>query len=228
MFYFSNSQRVGFDHISSVDYDAYWKDRGFALNKKLKEREEIMLREIPAGSSVMDIGCGNSLLATKLKEKNCDVSVGDISPLVLEAHKKNGLRTYTVNLEDTDSLKFDRKFDYIILSEVLEHTRNPEDILKKLRPYTTYFYLTIPNSAFYRFRLHLMFSGTFLRQWVHHPSEHLRYWSHIDFLSWLKSQGYKVIKAQASNGLDFGRLKMYTWWPNMFGHQICYLVTTAS
>jgi methionine biosynthesis protein MetW len=228
MFYFSNFSKKGFDHIQSINYDAYWKDRGFEINKKLKEREVIMFNEIPERSKVLDVGCGNSLLPVRLKEKkSCDVAVGDISSVVLEGFKKLGITTYSVDLEKTDTLTFPATYDYIVMSEVLEHTRNPEDILQTLRKYTKTFLLTVPNSAFYRYRIHLMFTGTFLRQWVHHPSEHVRYWSHTDFLMWLKALGLDVKYSHASNGFSLFGIKLYKFFPNMFGHQIVYVVSTS-
>ncbi|MBX4197913.1 methionine biosynthesis protein MetW [Candidatus Parcubacteria bacterium] len=226
MFYFSNSGKRGFTNITAVDYDAYWKERGFKINEKLKEREVIILNEIPAHAKVLDIGCGNSLLPVRLKEKGCDVTVADISTVVLNEYKKIGFKTLHIHLEDTAHLQFASPFDYIIMSEVLEHTRNPEEILTALRPYTRTFVLTIPNSAFYRYRFHLMFTGTFIRQWVHHPGEHLRYWSHTDFLAWLNAFNFNVKKAVASNGFDSMGIPFYTYFPNLFGHQICYFVET--
>jgi len=226
MFYFSHSPHRNFP-THTIDYDGYWKDRGFSINKKLKEREVIMLEHISKGSRVLDIGCGNSLLPLKLKEKGCTVSVADISSIVLAEFKKHGLGTLQLDLEKTETLKLASSYDYIILSEVLEHTRNPEEILLTLKPYTANFILTVPNSAFYRYRLHLLFTGRFLRQWVHHPSEHLRYWSHTDFLDWLQALGFSVSKSVASNGLDIFGLKFFQYFPNLFGHQICYFVNSA-
>jgi len=50
----------------------------------------------------------------------------------------------------------------------------PEDVIKKMSKISKFLVITIPNSAFYRFRLQLLF-GRFLKQWVLHPSEHLRF-----------------------------------------------------
>jgi len=80
----------------------------------------------------------------------------------------------------------------------------------------------LPNSAFYRYRIGLMFKGRFFTQWLYHPSEHLRYWSHIDFLDWLKALNFNIIEFKSSNGPFLKNI-----WPNMFGNQICYLVKTG-
>jgi methionine biosynthesis protein MetW len=227
MFYFNGTRKPDFSSISNLDYDNYWKDRGFSINKSLKEREQIILKEIPPGSTVLDLGAGNSKLPIALKEKGCEVIVGDISDEVLKGFLKHNISTFHINLEEVTKMKFDRNFDYIILSEVLEHIRNPEEILLSLKPYTKYFFLTIPNSAFYRYRFHLMFRGRFFTQWVYHPSEHLRFWSHIDFLEWLRALDLNVIYSKSSNGLSLFKIPLYQWMPNLFGHQICYVADTA-
>jgi methionine biosynthesis protein MetW len=192
MFYFHGTRTPDFVSIRHIDYDDYWRERGFSINKKLKEREEIMLQEIPKGSKVLDLGSGNSLLPVALKNKGCEVTVGDVSKEVLKGYIPYNIKAIHIDLEKTTELFLKDSFDYIILSEVLEHTKNPEDILCALIPFTKYFFLTIPNSAFYRYRIHLFFAGRFFTQWVYHPSEHLRYWSHIDFIDWLKALGFKI------------------------------------
>ena len=155
-------RKPNFNDIKEIDYDDYWQYRGWQINKKLKPREQIMLSMIPTYSKVLDIGCGNSLLPIKLKEKGCVVSVADISKTVLNQYKKFGMESFEINLEKIGGIKLPDKFDYLILSEVLEHTRNPEQIIEALKPYTKYFLITIPNSASYQFRYGLMFRGRFL------------------------------------------------------------------
>ncbi len=227
MSYFSGTRKPDFRNISSLDYDAYWRSRGFHLNETLKERETIIATLIPAGASVLDVGCGNSLLPVVLRDKGCSVTVGDISTIVLAGYKQKGIKTLEVDLENIREDFLFATYDYIILSEVLEHTRNPEEIIQKLKKHTKHFVLTIPNSAFYRYRLHLVFQGRFFTQWVSHPSEHLRFWSHIDFMDWIRDMGLVVDRAESSNGFSFFGLfpGLKNIWKNLFGHQIVYSVT---
>ena len=170
-----------------------------------------------------NIGCGNSLLPVKLKEeKQCLVTVGDVSDKVLAGYSKYHIDGIHIDLE---SEEIDGYYDYMILSEVLEHLKNPEKTITGLKNHASIFFITIPNSAFYRYRLHLMFYGRFFTQWVYHPSEHLRFWSHIDFLDWLDAMGLTVIHCESSNGFSFFGLlpKLKNIWKNLFGHQILYV-----
>jgi len=217
-------RKPDFYNLKDIDYDDYWRFRGWKLNGKLKPREHIMLDIIPASARVMDIGCGNSLLPIKLKEKGCTVSVGDISKIVLDQYQTRGIHGVFVDLEKIDSFKLETRVEYMILSEVLEHVRNPEQIIRMLKPHTDYFLLTVPNSAAYQFRYGLMFRGRFFTQWAYHPSEHLRYWSHIDFLDWLDAMGLDVVATPVSDGFSFRGLLPWLpgLWKNLLGYRMVY------
>ncbi|MEA3398217.1 MAG: methyltransferase domain-containing protein [Patescibacteria group bacterium] len=221
---FNYTRKPDFKNIRSIDYNQYWDERGLKISQNLMPREKIMLGMIGAGKKVIDIGCGHSRLPLEFKAKGCQVEVADISGKVIELFRGQNIPGHIINLEDTGKINFTSRYDFIILSEVLEHTRNPEEIINKLKQFSDYFLITIPNSAFYRYRWHLMFSGRFFTQWVHHPSEHLRYWSHIDFLDWLKAMNLKIINTVASNGFSLFGLwpGLKDIWKNMFGHQIIY------
>lgn len=218
-----------FPDVGRLDYSDYWRNRGFELQKKLREREVLMLDLIPAGARVLDVGCGNSRLPVALKRKGCLVSVADISPIVLDAFRAEGIPGVALDLDGISRAEGLASYDYIVMSEVLEHTRNPEEILKALAPRTSRFALTIPNSAFYPFRFRLFFGGRFFRQWAFHPSEHLRFWSHTDFLDWLAALGFSVEYARASNGFSLKGLLPFAkdLWPNLLGHQMVYVCHTA-
>lgn len=229
MFYFPNTRRPNFKIIKKIDYNLYWQERRFTLNKKLKEREEIILDLVPPGSKVLDIGCGNSFLPIALKKNGCAVTIADISTEVLKGYDQFGLKGMIIDLEQIANTENNfNRYDYVILSEVLEHVTNSEEIVTTLAKQTNYFLLTVPNSAFYRYRLHLMFTGRFFTQWVYHPSEHLRFWSDRDFRDWLLALGLDLLEVKASNGLDVLGLPLYRWWPNLFGHQIVYLCATKN
>jgi len=224
MFYFQGTRKPNFKNIQKINYDEYWRKRGFELRSKLMAREKIFFNWIKPDSSVLDMGCGNSRLLYELKQQKKCRSFGlDISDLVIENLKKMGIEGKVNDIEN-HNFQLSENYDYIILSEVLEHLREPEELIGRIKKQTNYLLISIPNIAFYRYRIGLGLKGRFPAQWVFHPSEHLRYWSHLDFLDWLKAMNLKLIKSRSSNG--FGFLKNI--FKNLFGHQICYFVQTKN
>src|SRR3989338_2341001 len=220
-FYFPGSRKPNFSKIKRVSYDDYWTERGFQMRSKLMEREVIFFDWITRGSTVLDVGCGTSRLLFELKaQKQCRVSGAAISPLVVASLQQAGIDAFVANIEDSAFQLIDH-YDYIICSETIEHLSQPEELIAKLKAAADYLVPSVPNSAFYRYRLGLMFRGRFFTQWMSHPSEHLRYWSHTDFLDWLSAMGLTVVTFKASNGFELKDIL-----PNMFGHQICYLAKT--
>lgn len=218
----TNRKNIFNVQLTDFDYDAYWRTRDVAIRKKLLDREEIFFDWIAQGSCVLDVAAGNSFLPRVLKEKKqCTVTICDISEKVIAAQAAHGLDARKINLSDT-SFCLESDYDYVILSEILEHLPFPENVIAKISSHARFLVISVPNSAFYKFRLQLL-KGRFLKQWAAHPSEHLRFWSHKDFLEWLYALGLCVIETKASNGLDIGLAKFYKIFPNLFGHQMVYL-----
>lgn len=227
IFSFSGTRKPDFKNIQYLDYDKYWQHLGVKIRDKgkLRDREMIFIKWIDKNSLVLDIACGDSpLLLTLKKEKNCRVEGFDISSLIIKEQNKVGVSALVVDIS-SDDFELDKNYDFIILSEVLEHLVFPEKLLAKLKGHAKYLIISFPNSAFYRYRISFLLKGRFFAQWVYHPAEHLRFWSHIDFLDWLDALGLKVVASKASNGLTIGPFKLFNLWKNLFGFQMCYLVS---
>lgn len=219
-------RKPNFKDVSlTVDYNDYWKHRGWEINKNLKSREKITLDLIEKDASVMDVGSGNSLLPVKLKEKGVDVSVSDISDEVLKGYEQYGIPSTVIDLDAQDFSALSKNVDYVILFEVLEHLKLPENTIESLKPYTKRFLITVPNSGAYFYRLNLLFRGRFFTQWTYHPSEHLRYWTHLDFLDWLEALDLEVEEAVATDGSTLNGLLSFlpNLWKNMFANRILYI-----
>ncbi len=219
MFYFSGTRKPDYKNLNKDIYNNYWKDRGYIMRDKLMEREIVFLDWIKPNSKVLSVGCGNSRLLYELqKQKQCEVFGIDISPEVVDGLKQNNIPSEVQDITKED-FSLSNNYDYIVMSELLEHLVMPENLLEKVRHSAKHLILSVPNSAFYRYRLGLLFKGRFCTQWAKHPAEHLRYWSHKDFLDWLEALDFQIKESKPSNGFFLKDI-----WPNMFGHQICYLI----
>ena len=94
----------------------------------------------PAGSTVLEAGCGIGAQTCIIANKNPDINIVsvDISPESLntakEATSAAGITNVTFKHGDIFDLKYDREsFDHIFICFVLEHLSEPEKALLKLK-----------------------------------------------------------------------------------------------
>jgi glycosyltransferase involved in cell wall biosynthesis len=114
------------------------------------------LDAVPRGAKVIDIGSGPGGMASELVRKGCELTVVDqFAPKVDLPHIR------VVKQDLNSAFKFDLKDqDYILLLDVIEHVRDPEQFIAKLRSQFDYrtrkLILTTPNIGFIVQRLMLL------------------------------------------------------------------------
>ncbi|MBA7510561.1 hypothetical protein ES705_02546 [subsurface metagenome] len=203
--------------LEQMDYDSYWNKRNVST---ILPRYKIFADLINRKSKVLDIECGDGTCLWYLKaEKDIEGEGLDISREAVTRCVKKGIR---VNIADVSSstFKIDKKYDYIIISEVLEHIAYLEDLMRKVKGHFNKLVLvSIPNIGYYKHRIRMMF-GRFPIKWAFHPAEHLRFWTVKDFIWWAKEIGFEVIDIRPYNGVPF----VYKLMPNLFCHQIVFFL----
>lgn len=117
---------------------------------------QFALDAVPAGSSVLDIGAGPGRMAHELVAKGCDVTVVDRFPA---PDAPTEVEVIQQDLDDPPV--FDaRKYDHLLMLDVIEHLKDPEQFLEQLRDQFDYgprtLVLTTPNVAFVAQRLMLL------------------------------------------------------------------------
>ena len=114
------------------------------------------LEAVPDKASVLDIGAGPGGMARELLRKGCKVAVVDQFPAREPGES-------LVMVQDLDGpLQFDvRPYRYLLLLDIIEHLRDPEGFIERLRTQFDYvprtLILTTPNIAFVVQRLVLLF-----------------------------------------------------------------------
>jgi O-antigen biosynthesis protein len=117
------------------------------------------------GKRVLDIGCHSGLMGSMIKGKLSAEVIGlDFDPVALKVASSRLDRVHDVDLESTnwaDALlqKGEGNFDIALFGDVLEHTREPEFILREtrklLKPQGKVI-VSLPNVANLRVRLGLL------------------------------------------------------------------------
>lgn len=92
-----------------------------------QKRIEIIGKFRKAGK-VLEVGCSTGLLLSQLKEKGWEVCGVEPSRKAAERAQKRGIE---VIIDSFENIKLKRKFDLIIFNHVLEHLKDPEEILNK-------------------------------------------------------------------------------------------------
>ncbi len=114
------------------------------------------LAAVPAGAKVLDIGSGPGGIARQLKNKGCQVAVVDRHQ---PEQDDAGIRVHLQDLDAEPQFPV-RDFDYLLMLDVIEHLRDPEQFLERIRAQFDHdkktLILTTPNVAFLVQRLMLL------------------------------------------------------------------------
>lgn len=115
---------------------------------------------IPPGSRVLDVGCGDgSLLQYLEQEKNCDARGIELSRAGVNGCLAKGLSVVQGDADDDlDDYPTDG-FDVAVLSQTLQATRAPAKVVSNLLRLAPRAMVSFPNFGYWRVRLSLLLRG---------------------------------------------------------------------
>ena len=209
------------------NYDKYWSFR--KSNKNSIKRAKIISKNIEHGLKILDIGCGDGTIIDFIVKNNSPSKIVgiDISKEAVNITKKKGHEAFEMDIlsENFESFLNNNEFDCIIITEVLEYIVDPEKVLMILGKfdYKT-IYISIPNSGYYLHRVRLLFGQFPLVMIYIHIREHIRFWTHKDFLYWCNYFNFKVVNFWSCIKLKKFGINLSDRWPSLFAEQIIYKV----
>jgi methionine biosynthesis protein MetW len=135
---------------------------------------------IEPGARILDVGCGDgALLAYLARDKQVDGRGMELSQSGVNACVGHGLSVIQGDADhDLDEYP-SRAFDFVILSQTLQATRNPRLVVMNLVRIGRRAIVSFPNFGHWRIRLHLLCHGrmpmtSLLNQaWYDTPNIHL-------------------------------------------------------
>ena len=112
---------------------------------------------IPAGSRVLDLGCGpGTLLRHLIDERGCSGTGVEHDPDMLLAAIAAGVPVLDLDL-DADLGEFsDKSYDVVVLSRTLQTVQRPSDVLAQMARISDRLVVSMPNFGLWRHRLRLL------------------------------------------------------------------------
>ena len=165
-----------------------------------KINQNLISSLINNNDKVLDIGCGNGELLYYLeKTKNIQGQGIEISHLGVKESVTKGLSVIQGDA-DEDLVSFtDNTFDVVILSDTLQATHKPKEVLKQMLRIGKRCIICIPNFGYWKYRLQILFYGimpvtkTLSEPWYSTPNIHLC--TIKDFINLCNSLNISINKA---------------------------------
>jgi len=126
-----------FFYINNNDYVDKFKRKEKVYKKHARNLINVLVNYIGLENfkkskfSLLDIGCGGGYLLKEAEKKGIDAWGIEVNQRLIELLSKKGLKVYNKTVDDFLSQKI--QFDIIILSAVLEHIKDADIFLKKIK-----------------------------------------------------------------------------------------------
>ena len=182
---------------------------------------------VEADSRVLDLGCGDGALLQLLAEtRRVDARGLELSQQGVSDCLAKGLPVIQGDADTDLSAYPDDAFDYVILSQTLQATRQPRIVVEHMLRIGRRAIVSFPNFAYWRIRLELLTGGRMPVtehlpvSWYDTPNIH--FCTIADFMDLSSTIGATIERGVVLNGR--GRPMRSEWAWNLFGEQAVFLL----
>ena len=169
---------------------------------------------VPAGSRVLDLGCGTGeLLAWLQQHKGCTGYGVELDDANLLECVKRGVNAIQLNLEEGLAIFEDQSFDVVLQLETLQHLRNTELMLRETARVGRMGIVSFPNFAHWPNRLQVLLGRmpvTRVLPYEWYDTPNIRVGTYADFEVLARKNSLRILD---SFGIQQGRA--VRTWPNL-------------
>lgn len=177
----------------------------------------------------MEIGSGSGILANLLSKKKCQVYCIEKQHNLAVISKNKCVEILNADIE-TAKLAYESDFfDYIVLGNVLEHLRDPSEILIKLKKYLRVdgsIIYSVPNIVNWHSRMTIFLGKFEYEKSGVFDESHLRFYNLNSAKKLAQDAGYDIIWLDVTPSIYFYKEKLnFLWyglallWKNLFADE---------
>lgn len=163
---------------------------------KLRPDLAIIADAVPAGTRVLDVGCGDGELMVALGDKGVDARGLEIDAANVTTAIARGQSVVQGDANRDLADYPDDAFDYAILSQTLQTTERPDRVVEELLRIAPRAFVSFPNFAHWRVRLALLWNGrmpvTRLLPVAWYETPNIHHVTVSDFRDLVRARGIRV------------------------------------
>jgi methionine biosynthesis protein MetW len=202
-------------------------DRRYCMRDPLADlTDDTIVAQIPHGSRVIDLGCGDGRLLAKLRDTHgASIQGIEIDQRQILASVARGVPVVHADLDRGLSGFPDACFDFAVLSQTLQQVRHPRVILQEMLRVAKQALVVVPNFAHWRARLQILLWGRapvtpFLPyEWYDTPNLH--FMSMTDFRDLIGAVRARIVRELP---MINGRAVDRAWAANWRAHGALYVL----
>jgi methionine biosynthesis protein MetW len=200
------------------------KQKGFVTEILGRSDYAIISELVEPDSRVLDLGCGEGELLEWLAENKRVEGRGiELDGRKVQRAIARGVSAYQGDIDEGLSGYPDASFDYVILSQTLQESRFPLQVLQEMLRVGRHAIVAFPNFGHWSVRLSMLFSGRsprtkcFPYQWYESPNIH--FLTIRDFENLARAQRWTVERKIFLSGRRVG-----TWARNLMAEVAVFQV----